>query len=602
MSAMRVHTWFGALLVLSMVTNGCGPAAQTTSENDASPTSDGRQFDGAPNDGEVSNAPVFRNPVTMPDAELATQALERINACKTCHGITRGSMRYWKQLTDASATNCLTDLHPTTAAQASTMLDCLKNSTMPGALYSPAKLGIYATAGKLPWFEYVFGLAFGANAASARANFIAQAHMPRTGPAFDQSDFDIVAEYFARNLPLLDQRLPPDTVVSNCTPSISPTVSTHLTAMRTDGWAARHHDASLHMFGCVDGAAPSTCLTDKTRKAAWENGNNGVIRLLFNLPHSTQFWTRSSADGRFAAHGAAGADYSAAVIDLQRNRNITTDGYYDPAFFPDNSGFVFQTFEPKVCKMSVLTNNPNSIAFGNNSACSTQATVGLYQSVAATLGGGDAWTIDSQFRNDDGGHGGGTLNNPAAFFSSEGFLHFTPLINNGNGYTARTPVTLSTPFEGDAVLSPSGKMLVSRVAGPNSAQIGMVLRKVNATLTGNTYAINAPEMGRYCFNGGKPAFSYDERYLVVHRYVEASDAVELGFTGANDSRFVDYLAKGASNIYVIDLLTGATRRITNMRPGEYAVYPHFRADGWIYFVVRAFSYEYLVASGAVLAN
>ncbi|MEM6962813.1 MAG: hypothetical protein AAF550_13890 [Myxococcota bacterium] len=42
-----------------------------------------------------------------------------------------------------------------------------------------------------------------------------------------------------------------------------------------------------------------------------------------------------------------------------------------------------------------------------------------------------------------------------------------------------------------------------------------------------------------------------------------------------------------------------------MNPGQYALFPHFRSDGWIYFIVRdpyddALSGEYVVASDAVL--
>ena len=32
----------------------------------------------------------------------------------------------------------------------------------------------------------------------------------------------------------------------------------------------------------------------------------------------------------------------------------------------------------------------------------------------------------------------------------------------------------------------------------------------------------------------------------------------------------------------MDLATGVPVRITNMPPGQYALFPHFRSDGWIY--------------------
>ena len=44
------------------------------------------------------------------------------------------------------------------------------------------------------------------------------------------------------------------------------------------------------------------------------------------------------------------------------------------------------------------------------------------------------------------------------------------------------------------------------------------------------------------------------------------------------------------------------RRITTMGAGQYALYPHFRSDGWIYFLVRDHdtAKEYVLASDAAL--
>jgi len=152
------------------------------------------------------------------------------------------------------------------------------------------------------------------------------------------------------------------------------------------------------------------------------------------------------------------------------------------------------------------------------------------------------------------------------------------------------------------VLSPSAKLEITRVSGPNERQIGYVLRKVNATLGGVSYDISAPEIARYCLSGGKPNFSYDERWIVFHHYVTAADAQELGFTDASDPGFTPYLQKGAANVYLMELSTGQATRVTNMQPGQYALFPHFRSDGWIYFQVRDknTTKEYIVASDAAL--
>ena len=62
------------------------------------------------------------------------------------------------------------------------------------------------------------------------------------------------------------------------------------------------------------------------------------------------------------------------------------------------------------------------------------------------------------------------------------------------------------------------------------------------------------------------------------------------------------LTKGTSNIYLVNLATGAKTRVTNMKPGQYAIFPHWRSDGWFYFLVRDknTNKEYAVASDAAL--
>jgi hypothetical protein len=152
---------------------------------------------------------------------------------------------------------------------------------------------------------------------------------------------------------------------------------------------------------------------------------------------------------------------------------------------------------------------------------------------------------------------------------------------NGTAYTEATSISVAQPFEGDAVLSPSAKLELTRVAGPSDVQLGYVLHQVVATPVASTYAIATPEIARYCLTGGKPAFSYDERWIVYHHF-----------------------ETDRANIYQMDLRTGTPIKITNMNAGQYALFPHFRSDGWIYADVRDSNtnLEYLVASDAALLN
>ena len=128
------------------------------------------------------------------------------------------------------------------------------------------------------------------------------------------------------------------------------------------------------------------------------------------------------------------------------------------------------------------------------------------------------------------------------------------------------------------------------------------MRKIVATPNGTSYDVQIPEIARYCVRGAKPAISYDERWMVWHHYVEANDWMALGFASATDPGFVDLRTKGAANLFVMDIATGVIRRITTMAAGQYALYPHFRSDGWIYFLVRDTNdgHEYIAASDAAL--
>jgi hypothetical protein len=336
--------------------------------------------------------------------------------------------------------------------------------------------------------------------------------------------------------------------------------------MATDGWTARNAAAQLAMFDLA-----GTPQAD----AGWVVAGHGQLRLLADATYTTSFWTRSSPDGRFVAHGVADVPGSY-VRDLQRGVLVPIAAEYDPAFFPDATGFVFQGGPRNTCPESVLTSNPSAIAM-TEPGCRAIGEIGLYQHVGST--GGDAFALDGLFVSDDGGKLA-TTSDPAASFGAHAYAAFTPLVFDGTSYAPRAAVRLDTPFEGDAVLSPSAGVMISRLEGPSDQQLGYVLRRVDATPSGATYAISTPEIARYCTMGGKPAFSYDERWLAFHHYEST----------------------GAANVYLMELSTGVVAQITNMRAGQYALYPHFRSDGWLYIQVRdtTTGHEYTIASDAAL--
>ncbi len=538
--------------------------------------------------------PPFRNPVSLPDEQLGLEVLALMGApvegavenCNHCHGLTQQSLRVWLDLGNLALSKCLVGSAVTDPTKARGMIDCLRvQPSDPLSDFTPAKLGIYTTAAHLPWFEYLFQLAYGATAPAKYQLFKDRVSMPRGEFALmDQATFDLVAEYFARGLPLLDELLPNEPDPDGCTLDVSDAVADHVAEMAISGWGAVNRDNDLLMFGCGGATTPRQCLATLPRVPEWESLADTVVRRLQNITYSSSFWTRSSADGRFVAHGRSSGSLRSAFVDLQTNRVIPANAFYDPGFFPDNSGFAFQSNRALFCPHAVLTAGPAQVNF-NEPGCTSNQVVGLYQHLGASLSGGDYWTVDSQFVSDNGGNSP-TLSDPFAPFSSNATSSLTPMIHTGNRFEPGQSVSVETPLEGDSVLSPSARLLITRVAGEDDRQLGFMLRRVDATQTPTGYEVEVPPVARYCVNGGKPSFSYDERWLTYHHYVGPEDAEDLGYTGPDDPAFAPYLTSGAANVYVMDVLTGVSHRVTKMRPGEYALFPHFRSDGWIYFMVR----------------
>jgi hypothetical protein len=386
---------------------------------------------------------------------------------------------------------------------------------------------------------------------------------------------------------------------------IGPQIATHVTAMATTGWRQVNRDAGINMFGCQGAATTRDCLSTFPLSTAnpWSTGWTSAapgqkIRILRELNYGTNFWTRSSADGRFVSHGGNSSGNGSTVIDLQRGVEIPANALYDPGFFPDNSGFILQGGGAQFCKQSLLTGNPSSISF-SEPECTTIASVGLYQHLGA-VNGGDFFTVHGQFASDNGGHNV-TGSDPGTMFSQGSVNRFTPLIHDGNDYVAKPELVVSTPYEGDMEMSQSARLVAARTGTQGGS--GFVVRYVTYTPNGGGgYTIMAPIVARYCVRGGKPGWSYDERWLTYHHYVGANDWSELGYASATDPAFVSLRQQGAANTYVLDMLTGESRRVTTMGPGQYALYPHFRSDGWLYIQIRdrIRGREYVVASDVAL--
>lgn len=525
--------------------------------------------------------------------------------CKECHSLTRSNLRNWLTMTQTFKSTCLADgMAPLDS------VNCMRaNPADASTPFVAHKLGVYAASAHLPELQTLFKKAYPADAPGNTATTWLREYsklkqtvsMPRGNyPKLAADEFSAIADWFQKGLPALDEVLPEATPPSSCVENWSAELDAHVARMKTEGWAAVNRDKGMTMFGCAGASDALGCLTtfpasaDKDFAQGWAVGG-ATLRILRDLGFHTTFWSRSSSSGRFVAAGGV------KVIDLQQNLEIPVEASYDPGFFPDDSGFLFQgtPVGAGICNLSLLNRSPASINF-HEPECSG-GSLGLYQYVGAALGGGDYFAVTSQFDSDNGGHGA-TLHDPAATFGGDASAKFTPMVFDGSTFQVGSGVTVPTTFEGDTALSPSTLLTAGRLAGPNAQQLGYVLRKVAATKQMGSYSVEAPELARICVRGAKANFSLDERFLVTHHYVERDDAAALGFASADDPAFADYLTKGASNLVLVDLAKHTTTIATHMKPGQYALYPHFRNDGWLYFLVRDVNtgVEHLVASDAAI--
>ena len=379
---------------------------------------------------------------------------------------------------------------------------------------------------------------------------------------------------------------------------IQPEVASHVAAMSTTGWRAINRANLLSMFGCAGAPNTLACLDTFPSSSAnpwsqnWTADAPGTaLRILREITTATSFWTRSSPDGRFVAHGKGEGSPKSTIIDLQRAVAIPAMALYEPGFLPDNSGFFFQGGTKSMCSNSLLDAAPSSVNF-NEVECSN-LTLGLGQHFGA-VPGQDYWGVSSHFIDDDG------TAEPAFSFGGTASVKLTPINFNGTGYTQKNQINVPTPDEGDAVLSPSAILMATRSALAVHS-VGFTVRKINAVPSGMTYNVTPSIIANYCVQGGRPTFSYDERWLAFHHWVQAADWKDLGFASAGDPAFLALVAQ-ASNVYLLDVLTGKSHRVTRTAPGQRALFPHFRSDGWLYFIVKDINRntEVLVASDAAL--
>ena len=533
--------------------------------------------------------------VTLEGEELAKAALIALGAtiedpscpegncatrrCAECHSVSRSGLRRWHDDTERAWRDCDLDRNPDemTQEEARRAVDCMRVAPEDGtSVFAAERLGILVTGVQFGQFRRLFEKAYGeAEYLQPYTELRSRVGMPKGNYAeLTALEFATVQKWFQQDLVGLDTVLDEPPPPSSCEDSFdTAALSAHFDAMRFDGWGAANAEAGIRMFGC-DGPDALKCFEtgfgDRSRE--WGAGV-GTVRELRRLDFRTSFWTRSSADGRFVGNGG-GSDSRSTITDLLTGRDIGIAASYDPGFFPDNSGFIFQgaTGGAGICAQSVLDSG-EPVGF-DEPECINARGINLYQHVARGLAGGDYFIINSQFTSD----GGGGSQDPSASFNASSTMKLTPMIFDGTRYQPMRETIVDSPYEGDSVLSPSGRLVGSRLAGPEGRSLGYVIRAFETTRFGEGYRIDiGHELARVCMEGAKMSFSFDERFFVTHHYED-----------------------GTANIYLVDLSNGSRHKITNMPMGTRALFPHFRSDGWFYFLVKTDDGEYVAASDAAL--
>lgn len=513
--------------------------------------------------------------------------VEATRRCAECHPTSRVALRDWRNLTnDAIRAGIDLESDPETLepARALEIVNYMRKNGE-GSVFAAAKVGMLAPGVQFPWFQKLFRKAYPDTWGIHYGAFLQRVSMPKGAhPPMSAEEFAIVRKWFVtENLAHLDELVKEVPPPANCDEArariledarqrtgvaqdfVPPAFINHLDKMEFEGWGAVNEENGINMYGCTS-ADPLQCFADAPQMSLLPQGDvkHKIIEIK-DLGFDTSFWMRSSADGRFVGNGGRGSEdggFGATITDLITGQNIGVKGSYDPGFFPNNDGFIMQGGGAGLCGQSVLT-DPDAIMGGidfTETGCSRAEGINLYQHVAVSLDGGDYFIINSQFTSDSGS----SNTDPRASFGEGATMKFSPLVFTGSSWDQKPAVIVDSPFEGDAVLSPSGEMVISRVAGPDGVAVGYSLRRVIATPNSEgSYNISIDQPFQFiCAPGAKANISFDERFMVTHTYENET-----------------------ANIYVYDMVTGTETKVTEMTGPEKALFPHFRSDGWIYFLI-----------------
>lgn len=556
--------------------------------------------------------------------ELAEQAanivgIGREGLCSSCHATSsERTLERW-----ATATRRVDDCLQIGSSQ--DKLKCISDNELNEAFtLSAAQLGFYSTALHLPVISTLIEDSFQTDVAQNILEEIKiNALMPfQSDKPLSANEVDTLIKWSRLGMPYLNELLEHEQTQSNsCKQTFSDALTDHIVAMKYDSWRSRNEAEGLPMFACsTDGSCfrqqrngrdifPDVS-TDEAKRS-WKFDPDTEMRVLTSLrSYSLHYWIRSSPDGRFVGFGGR----PSGIIDLQsllaptaRERVIEVSALYDPGFFPDNSGFMFQGNGTGLCNMSILKNSRTTSITFRESACTRLIRgnqIPLYQAVGASLNGGDYLAVTSSYLRDAGTTSTLSEHIPSEDIAvaSSNFMMIHPLAYNGETWVRKASQRFRTPYEIDWVISNTNELLISRTQTRHDGIIrsnGYNIYQLSKSSSGQ-YQTN--QVAQLCVDGLKGDFSLDDRFFVTYSYIRPDHWRLLGYSSANDPVFRAKLRNGSANVYLFDLYTKRRYTITNVGARQYALYPHFRSDGWIYFEIydMANNTRLILASNAAI--
>lgn len=281
-------------------------------------------------------------------------------------------------------------------------------------------------------------------------------------------------------------------------------------------------------------------------------------------------------------------------IDIEGSKGeepVPSDGGdgIDPVFSPDNKYYAWPNM---VCPLEPLSFIDEVGTKVEDSKC-VNADVGFYTTMG--LNAGDNFLLFGDYRSNPGRgiYDSIPISGFAAANGHNLSLASVDALLQGNKEDVHK---FLIPGETDFMLSPSGEVILSRFAvfkeGVKNLQTDHESRYRIRGLydsNGDLKPASVSDSLTLCFSGEKPMLSFDNRFLTFHHHSNQRNPQDFGTT------------TGVSNIYVIDMKEKRWARVTGLQGESRAYFPHFRADNWLYFLVKDPAHgERIVASNIAI--